>query len=115
MSKQTDRALDTTDEAASQLINLPFEDACLIKWQRGRAKYGEEFVGHPLEQLFGELVDGKNYCDEATRQGYDVEWIPETLRRLALRVQKLHRIHAEMDSAIVQPPRRDDAQEVAAC
>lgn len=52
-----------------RLIDLPIEEARAVKWQRGREKYGPDFVGDPLEELDGEMLDSLNYIDEAERRG----------------------------------------------
>jgi hypothetical protein len=52
------------------LIDLPTAEARRLKWEVGRAKYGREFVGHPILELNYELLDGMNYCEEGRRQGY---------------------------------------------
>ena len=57
------------------LISISTEEARRRKWEEGRARHGSEFVGHPLLELDEELLDALNYCDEALRQGYDVEEI----------------------------------------
>ena len=56
--------------ATIHLIDLPTPEACRLKWEAGRAKYGREFAGHPILELDYELLDGMNYCDEGRRQGY---------------------------------------------
>ena len=56
--------------ATIHLIDLPTPEACRLKWEAGRAKYGREFAGHPILELDYELLDGMNYCDEGQRQGY---------------------------------------------
>ena len=73
------------------LINLPLDEARKIKWQWGRAKYGAEFVGHPLEQLDSELLDALNYVEEAERQGYSLHNVDSYLRILSKRVQDAYK------------------------
>ena len=51
------------------LIQVPFDEAMRIKWARGQAIYGPEFVGDPIHNLFEELVDASNYLEEARLQG----------------------------------------------
>lgn len=75
--------------AEVKLIDLPTEQARAIKWQRGREKYGPDFVGDPLEELDGELLDAMNYAEEAERRGYVVGLIPARLKVLRALVYKL--------------------------
>jgi hypothetical protein len=71
-----------------RLIDLSIEEAAREKWEAGRREHGAEFVGDPVEELFAELIDGLNYCDEARRQGVDLGEVPQTLRQLAGAVQR---------------------------
>ena len=66
--------LNTTGNSTSptprDMILMPIETARREKWKMGRAKYGPEFVGHPLEQADQEFLDALNYLDEAERQQF---------------------------------------------
>lgn len=78
---------------AERLIDLPIDQARAAKWQRGRQKYGgESFVGDPLEELDGELLDAMNYAAEAARSGFPMAGIPEDLRRLCERVRAIYAV-----------------------
>jgi len=74
--------------SGQRLIDLSIDEAARLKWEAGRRKHGAEFVGDPVEELFAELIDGLNYCDEARRQGVDLGEVPQTLRHLAGAVQR---------------------------
>jgi len=57
------------------LIALGWRVATVKKWNDGRLLYGPEFVGHPLEELFGEHCDGINYSKEwAEWPGADLDF-----------------------------------------
>jgi len=71
------------------MTNLSIEEAKKEKWRLGQIKYGPEFIGHPLEQLDDELIDAMNYCDVASRWGYDVEFIHNLLKQLCLQARKI--------------------------
>lgn len=73
----------------TKLIELPVTRACIEKWIAGRADKGPEFVGDPLEELFGELVDAINYADQAEIEGFNVGEIRASLWNLANDVQLL--------------------------
>lgn len=73
-----------------QPTDTPFgetvEDACRAKWEAGRRLYGAEFVGDPLEELYGEYLDALNYFDELDRRGLlseDLVYARLSTRRLA--------------------------------
>ena len=72
-----------------KLIDLPVTRACIVKWNRGKATHGEKFEGDPLEELFGELIDGLNYADQAELEGFDMGEIRCSLWNLAHDVQAL--------------------------
>ena len=71
------------------MIDLPIVRACIVKWNSGREKHGGEFQGRPLEELFGELIDAINYCDQAAMEGDDVDDIRADLMELAEQVQEI--------------------------
>jgi len=73
-----------------KLIDLPIARALLVKWQRGRERYGPVFVGHPLEELDEELLDAMNYAEEAARWGFPMAGIAEDLRRLCERTRAVY-------------------------
>lgn len=80
-----------TDKAQRGLIDLPITDACREKWTAGRRKYGPVFVGHPLVELDFELIDALNYEEEATRRGYQMGVMRETLLALRRKNQDIYR------------------------
>lgn len=74
-----------------KLIEMPIDQARAVKWREGRKRYGgPAFVGDPLEELDGELLDGMNYAEEAARRGYDMAGISEALRDLCERTRALY-------------------------
>ena len=73
-----------------KLIDLPIDRARRVKWERGRARYGPVFVGHPLEELDEELLDGMNYAAEAARRGFPMAGISEDIRRLCERIRAVY-------------------------
>lgn len=74
------------------LAALPLRVAQEVKWQRGRAQYGGEgFVGDPLEELFLEMLDALNYCEECMSRGMDLAGAYRDIRRIARRVRRLMR------------------------
>jgi hypothetical protein len=76
-----------------RLIALGWRVATVKKWNDGRLLYGPEFVGHPLEELFGELCDGINYAREwATWPGADPDFC---LRQQSLLAQLAEETEAE--------------------
>ena len=75
---------------AEKLIHLPIEEARAAKWRRGRAQYGPDFIGHPLEELDEELLDAMNYAEEAARRGFPMAGIAEDLRRLCERIRAIY-------------------------
>lgn len=76
----------TAKEAAKAqppLFRLRIAEAKRVKWEAGRRAYGgDAFVGDPMAELYAELIDGLNYCDEARRQGIELGAIPDVLRDL---------------------------------
>jgi hypothetical protein len=68
-------------------INLDTDAAARLKWSRGREKYGDAFVGHPLLELDEELLDALNYVTEAERQGWDLGSMGTFLRLFRQRVR----------------------------
>ena len=61
----------TPSASSTELIRLPIEAARREKWKIGRAKYGPEFQGHPLEEADSEFLDALNYLDQAEADGFD--------------------------------------------
>ena len=51
-----------------RLIDKSIGTAMAIKWAAGQQKYGPEFVGHPLEQADGEMIDTLNYIRVAVEK-----------------------------------------------
>ena len=74
-----------------KLIDLRIEEARAAKWQRGREQYGPVFIGHPLEELYEEILDGLNYVAEAERQGFPMGSMADELRQLCKRVRLIYR------------------------
>jgi len=81
--------------APDKLIELPIMQACFVKWEAGRKKHGPVFVGDPVEELFGELIDGLNYVEEAEAQGHRMGTIWQRLMEMAAEVQNVHRSFSE--------------------
>lgn len=78
-----------------RLIRLRIEDARRAKWEAGRIAHGHgPFVGHPVCELFSELVDGLNYNEAARAQGYHMADIGDRLVVLAEEVQRIPRERA---------------------
>ena len=66
--------------------NLTVDEAMWAKWQAGRQKYGEEFVGDPIQELYAEYIDALNYFNEIERRGLltaDLVYARLSTRRLA--------------------------------
>jgi hypothetical protein len=79
-------------ESCEGLAALPLRVAQEVKWQRGRAQYGGEgFQGDPLEELFLEMLDALNYCEECMSRGMDLAGAYRDIRRTARRVRRLMR------------------------
>ena len=76
---------------ALNLIELPTAEARRLKWEEGRVKYGDEFVGHPVLELDYELLDGMNYVEECRRRGYSMPCMQLVLRGLRWWVQRIWR------------------------
>jgi len=73
------------------LIDLPVTRACIEKWNAGRAKHGETFAGNALDELYGELIDAINYCDQVQIEGLgDITFIRRTLYDLAHDVREIY-------------------------
>jgi hypothetical protein len=78
-----------------RLIRLRLEEARRAKWEAGRLVHGNDsFVGNPVEELFGELVDGLNYTVVAREFGYRMADIEDRLVVLAEEVQRIPRERA---------------------
>lgn len=73
-----------------RLIEIHVEVARAVKWLEGRKQYGPEFVGHPLDEFDGELLDAMNYAEEAERQGWNLGSVPERLRALCEEVRAVY-------------------------
>ena len=86
------------------LTHLDTDAARMLKHSEGRAYYGigRPFVGDPVLELDGEVIDAINYADEALRQGYNMGGIPAILRGLRDEVVKIHRegVREEMKTAV---------------
>jgi hypothetical protein len=58
--------------------DVEFDRRRRLRWSRGIAAYrqspNEAFVGHPIEELIGELEDAANYNEEAARQDLISAW-----------------------------------------
>lgn len=66
----------------SDLMRMPWDDACAAKWSAGREIYGEEWQGdHPAFEAFCEFVDGRNYIDEWQDRGEISDALAAKLRR----------------------------------
>lgn len=59
----------TEPSRLAHLLELPLEEALAEKWRLGQEKYGPDFHGHPIAQLFEELLDCINYCRVAQAGG----------------------------------------------
>jgi hypothetical protein len=77
----------TSSKCCTDYINLDTDAAARLKWSRGREKYGDAFVGHPLLELDEELLDALNYVTEAERQGWDLGSMATFLRLFRQRVR----------------------------
>ena len=79
----------------THLINLPITRACIVKWNEGRAKHGEHFVGDPLAEGFEECLDLVLYVDQAEiMTGADQQTLEEIrvdALNSARKLQKLYR------------------------
>ncbi len=72
------------------LIEMPIRKAMRLKWDAGRLVYGGAgFIGDPVEELYAELIDALNYCDEAQRQGHDLVSVRRQLQAMAVDVQAI--------------------------
>jgi len=65
-----------------ELVEMPIMEAMKAKWNAGLKEYGrapdEPFKGEKaVFELFAELVDGLNYCDQAEQEGFDMKSIRE--------------------------------------
>jgi hypothetical protein len=56
-----------------KLIDVPFDSALSLKFQRGRVEHGPVFLRNPVQEIDEELIDAMNYADEAIRQGFDID------------------------------------------
>lgn len=61
--KSSDQVMQTS------FITSQFNDAKKRKWEIGRVKYGDKFVGHPLLHAYEEVIDLSNYIDHALEAG----------------------------------------------
>lgn len=78
-----------------RLITLRLEEARRAKWEAGRLVHGDgPFVGHPVEELYAELVDGLNYTVVAREHGYRMGDIEDRLVVLADEVRRIPRERA---------------------
>lgn len=73
------------------VIELPLVRGCIERWNQGRRRYGgEDFHGDPLLELYEELVDGINYCDQAEMQGHRLGEVRAALMEAAERVRAIY-------------------------
>lgn len=77
------------DTRTDKLIEMPLIRGCIEKWNAGRAVHGPEFQGNPLEELYGEVLDGLNYCEQAQLEGIDMGTIWGDLLNIANDVQEI--------------------------
>ncbi|MCL5744396.1 MAG: tyrosine-type recombinase/integrase [Acidobacteria bacterium] len=86
------QAAPSDSQIGVRLIELPIEEARAEKWRRGRLRYGgAAFVGNPLEELDGELLDSLNYVQEVERQfGVDLAGVRADLTRLCGKVRGVY-------------------------
>ena len=83
----------------TDLINLPFVRACIVKWNEGERVHGVPFKGRPLPHAFEEYVDATNYLDQeeimATGtdpdDAADRQSVREMTMACALTIQLVHR------------------------
>lgn len=68
-------------------INFPVVRACAMRWAKGRETRGLAFEGDPIEELYEELIDAINYCDEAEVQGTSFAEEREMLWTIANKVR----------------------------
>lgn len=76
-----------------KLIDQTFDEACAIKFKIGRAEHGPVFLNNPVEEIDMELIDARNYADEAIRQGFDLaemNHIIAKIRELDVLVRKVY-------------------------
>ena len=59
---------------------MDFEEARLYKFNRGRAEHGPIFLKDPLVEAYQEMLDSRNYMDEALSRGHNKEML-ESLSR----------------------------------
>lgn len=75
-------------------IHLPLKEALQKKYDLGKASHrnSDIFDGNPLEELFQEMLDSMNYCDEITKQfGIDMHHRRSQFWSAALEVQTMYR------------------------
>lgn len=90
--------------ADAELIELPIVRACIEKWNKGRANYGAKFEGNPLDELFAELIDAINYCEQCELHGIDLDDTKDCLMSLAndVRDKRLGRVPLRKESRHVE-------------
>lgn len=78
------------------------------KWKKGRAKYGPDFVGDPIQELFEECLDASNYAEEIARQGLllheDVLKIDDLIREIVLVLAGGIERKRDFDAGIIARP-----------
>jgi hypothetical protein len=77
------------ESSANKLIEMPVIRGCIEKWNAGRAAHGPEFQGNPLDELYGEVLDALNYCEQAELEGIDMGGIWDDLLSIARQVQEI--------------------------
>jgi hypothetical protein len=84
-------ALQERNQHALPVIELPLVRGCIERWNQGRRRYGGDgFRGDPLLELYEELVDGINYCDQAELHGHRLGDVRAALMQAAERVRTVY-------------------------
>lgn len=79
-------------ERTPPLVAVTVVEAQRQKWQEGRCVYGGySFQGDPVDELYAELIDGQNFCEEAERQGVHLAGVPDMLFAAAVAVRAILR------------------------
>jgi hypothetical protein len=82
------------------LINLPIVRACIVKWNEGRKKHGEIFIGDPLAEAFEECLDLVHYVDQIELTTDSDRQLLDEVRRDTLRsAKKLQMLYRAKKSA----------------
>lgn len=89
-------ALEERGEPGLHVIELPLVRGCIERWNRGRKRYGGDgFDGDPLLELYEELIDGINYCDQAEMHGHRLGEVRAVLMEAAERVKAVYLAYLE--------------------